>query len=379
MATQTKKLTTTAAKLAHENLRIPGPVPLPDDILEAAGTQMINHRGPEYADMLARMTANLKTVFMTAADAYFITSSGTGAMETAIVNTLSPGDRVLSLTIGFFGDRFGDIAHAYGADVTSMPFPLGQAVDTAALARKLRELPGVKAVILTHNESSTGVANPLKAVAEAVHENSDALVLVDAVSSAAAMPIAVDAWGIDVVSTASQKAWIAPPGISMVTFSARAWKAYQASKMPKYYFDIAQYRDYLKNGQPPFTPCLSAMYALEISLQRIVNEGIENVFERHHAMADRCRNGAEKLGLKLFPDRRIASDTVTAIRVPDGIDGKALVARVRKDHGVVIGGGQGQMTGKIVRIGHMGWVEPAHVDGALQAIEKSIAAMRAGR
>ena len=379
MATQTKKLTTTAAKLAHENLRIPGPVPLPDDILEAAGTQMINHRGPEYADMLARMTANLKTVFMTAADAYFITSSGTGAMETAIVNTLSPGDRVLSLTIGFFGDRFGDIARAYGAEVTSMPFPLGQAIDTAALASKLRELHGVKAVILTHNESSTGVANPLRAVAETVHESSDALLLVDAVSSAAAIPIAVDAWGIDVVSTASQKAWIAPPGISMVTFSARAWKAYQASKMPKYYFDIAQYRDYLKNGQPPFTPCLSAMYALEISLQRIVNEGIENVFERHHAMADRCRNGAEKLGLKLFPDRRIASDTVTAIRVPDGIDGKALVARVRKDHGVVIGGGQGQMTGKIVRIGHMGWVEPAHVDGALQAIEKSIAAMRAGR
>ncbi|MBI2965807.1 MAG: alanine--glyoxylate aminotransferase family protein, partial [Chloroflexi bacterium] len=372
-------LTTTAAKLSHENLRIPGPVPLPDDILDAAGTQMIDHRGPEYADMLARMTANLKTVFMTADDAYFITSSGTGAMETAIVNTLSPGDKVLSLTIGFFGDRYGDIARAYGADVTAMPFPLGQAVDAAALGRKLRELPGVKAVILTHNESSTGVANPLEAIAEAIHENSDALVLVDAVSSAAAIPIAVDAWGLDVVSTASQKAWIAPPGISMVTFSAKAWKSYPTSKMPKYYFDIAQYRDYLKLGQPPFTPCLPAMYALEISLQRIVDEGIENVFERHHAIADRCRNGAERLGLKLFPDRRIASDTVTAIRVPEGIDGKALVARVRKDHGVVIGGGQGQMTGKIVRIGHMGWVEPAHVDGALQALEKSIAAMRGGR
>lgn len=379
MTTRTRKLTTTAAKIAHENLRIPGPVPLPDDILEAAGTQMINHRGPEYADMLARMTANLKTVFMTAADAYFITSSGTGAMETAIVNTLSPGDRVLSLTIGFFGDRFGDIARAYGADVTTISAPAGQAIDPGELTGKLRALPGVRAVILTHNESSTGVANPLKAIAETVHENSEALVLVDAVSSAAAIPIAVDAWGLDVVATASQKAWIAPPGISMVTFSARAWKAYQAAKMPRYYFDIAQYRDYLKIGQPPFTPCLTAMYALEVSLQRIVDEGIENVFERHHGIADRCRDGALKLGLKLFPDRKIASDTVTAIRVPDGIDGKALVARVRKDHGVVIGGGQGQMTGKIVRIGHMGWVEPAHVDGAIQAIGKAIAAMRAGR
>ncbi|MBI4305024.1 MAG: alanine--glyoxylate aminotransferase family protein [Chloroflexi bacterium] len=379
MATQMKKATPTAARIAHENLRIPGPVPLPDDILEVVGTQMMNHRGPEYADMLARMTANLKTVFMTGADAYFITSSGTGAMESAIVNTLSPGDKVVSLTIGFFGDRFGDIAKAHGADVTSMSFPAGQAVDTAALAKKLQELRGVKAVILTHNESSTGVANPLEEIAATVHANSDALILVDAVSSAAAMPIAVDAWGLDVVSTASQKAWIAPPGISMVTFSARAWKAYQNSKMPKYYFDIAQYRDYLKIGQPPFTPCLSAMYALEVSLKRIVDEGTENVFARHHSIAERCRSGAEKLGLKLFPDRKVASNTVTAIRVPDGIDGKALVARVRRDHGVVIGGGQGQMSGKIVRIGHMGWVEPSHIDSALAAIEMSIAATRAGK
>jgi aspartate aminotransferase-like enzyme len=378
MTTGTRKQTT-AARLAHENLRIPGPVPLPDDILEAVGTQMINHRGPEYADMLARMTANLRTVFMTAADAYFITSSGTGAMEAAIVNTLSPGDRVLSLTIGFFGDRFGDIARAYGADVTTMSAPAGRAIDPGELRAKLRALSGVKAVILTHNESSTGVANPLREIAEAVHQGSDALILVDAVSSAAAMPIAVDAWGIDVVSTASQKAWIAPPGISMITFGARAWKAHQSAKLPRYYFDMAQYRDYLKIGQPPFTPCLSAMYALEVSLQRIVEEGIENVFQRHHAIAERCRTGAEKLGLGLFPDRKVASDTVTAIKVPEGVDGKALVARVRKDHGVVIGGGQGQMTGKIVRIGHMGWVEHAHVDGALRAIEKSIAAMRAGR
>ncbi len=375
MTTTARK--TTAAKLAHENLRIPGPVPLPDDILEAAGTQMINHRGPEYADMLARMTANLKTVFMTKADAYFITSSGTGVMETAIVNTLSPGDKVLAISLGFFGDRFADIAKAYGADVEVMPFPAGKATDPDSLAKKLRATRGIKAVILTHNESSTGVANPLEAIARAVHGNSDALILVDAVSSAAAMPIAVDAWGIDVVSTASQKAWIAPPGISMVTFSQKAWKAYETSKMPRYYFDIAQYRDYLKIGQPPFTPCLPAMYALEVSLQRIVDEGIEDVFARHHRIAERTRRGAEKLGLSLFPDRSVASDTVTAIRVPEGLDGKALVARVRKDHGVVIGGGQGQMTGKIFRIGHMGWVEPEHIDSALEAVSRTIKVMRA--
>jgi aspartate aminotransferase-like enzyme len=366
----------TAAKLAHENLRIPGPVPLPDDILEAVGTQMMNHRGPEYADMLARMTADLKTVFMTKNDAYFITSSGTGAMETAIANTLSPGDKVLALSIGFFGDRFADIAKAYGADVTVMSFPVGKPVDADALGKKLREARGVKAVVLTHNESSTGVSNPLEAIARAVHANSDALIFVDAVSSGAAMPIAVDAWGLDVVSTASQKAWIAPPGISMVTFSPKAWKAYETAKNPRYYFDIAQYRDYLKMGQPPFTPCLPAMYALEISLRRIVEEGVENVFGRHHRTAEHTRRGAEKLGLQLFPERAFASDTVTAVRLPEGVDGKALVARVRKDFGVVLGGGQGQMTGKIFRVGHMGWVEQKHVDSALEAVSKTLAAMR---
>ncbi len=375
MTTASRK--TTAAKLAHENLRIPGPVPLPDDILEAVGTQMINHRGPEYADMLARMTANLKTVFMTKNDAYFITSSGTGAMETGIVNTLSPGDKVLALSIGFFGERYADIAKAYGADVEVMAFPPGMPVDIDALTKKLRELNGVKAVIFTHNESSTGVSNPLEAIARTVHANSDALVLVDAVSSAAAMPIAVDAWGLDVVSTAAQKAWTAPPGISMVTFSQKAWKARDSAKMPRYYFDIAQYRDYLKLGQPPFTPCLPAMYALEISLQRIVDEGIENVFARHHRVAEHTRKGAEKLGLQLFPDRAFASDSVTAVRLPDGLDGKALVARVRKDYGVVLGGGQGQMTGKIFRIGHMGPVEQKQVDAALEAVSKTLAAMKA--
>lgn len=366
----------TAAKLAHENLRIPGPVPLPDDILEAVGTQMINHRGPEYADMLARMTANLKTVFMTKGDVYFITSSGTGAMETAIANTLSPGDKVLALSVGFFGDRFADIAKAYGADVTVMPFPAGKPADPDAVGRKLKELKTAKAVLMTHNESSTGVANPIEQLAAAVHANSDALVFVDAVSSGAAMPIATDAWGIDVVATASQKAWIAPPGISMVTFSQRAWKAYETAKNPRYYFDIAQYRDYLKIGQPPFTPCLPAMYALEVSLQRIVAEGIENVFARHHRTADHARRGAEKLGLALFPDRAYASDTVTAVRLPEGVDGKALVAKVRKDFGVVLGGGQGQMTGKIFRVGHMGWVETRHIDSALEAVAKTLAAMK---
>ena len=357
------------------NLRIPGPVPLPDDVLEIAGSQMINHRGPEYADMLARMTTNLKTVFMTQNDAYFITSSGTGAMETAIVNTISPGDKVLSIIIGAFGERFAEIAVAYGAEVTELNFDLGQAADLDKVRDTLREMSDVKAVIFTHNESSTGVSNPLEDICKVIHEESDALILVDAVSSAGGVPIAVDAWGIDVVATASQKSWISPPGISMVTFSKKAWDAHATSTSPKYYLDVQQYKDYLDIGQPPFTPCLPAMFTLEVALQSMVDEGIENVFARHHEIAEYTRNGAMALGLDLLPDPKYASNTVTAIRLPEGLDGKAFLAEVTRKHNVILGGGQKSLVGKIFRVGHMGWVEKEHIDEALKAAEETLKSM----
>ena len=357
------------------NLRIPGPVPLPDDVLELAGSQMINHRGPEYADMLERMSANLKTVFMTKNDAYFITSSGTGAMETAIVNTISPGDKILSIIIGVFGERFAEIAEAYGGNVTTLNFDLGQAADLDKVRETLRNMSDVKAVIFTHNESSTGVSNPLEELCQVIHEESDALILVDAVSRADGVPIAVDAWGIDVVATASQKSWISPPGISMVTFSKMAWDAYATSTSPKYYLDVQQYEDYLHIGQPPFTPCLPAMFTLDVALQSMVDEGIENVFARHHETAQYTRDGASALGLELLPDPKFASNTVTAIKLPEDVDGKAFLSNVIKNYNVVLGGGQKSLAGKIFRVGHMGWVEKAHIDEALKAAEETLKAM----
>ena len=359
------------------NLRIPGPVPLPDDVLELAGSQMINHRGPEYAAMLDRMTRNLQTVFATVGDVYFITSSGTGSMETAVVNTLSPGDKVLSLVIGVFGKRFAEIAEAYGADVTRLEFPLGKAADPDEVAQALADMPDCKAVLFTHNESSTGTTNPLQEIASVVHQNSDALVLVDAVSSAGGAPISVDAWGIDVVATASQKSWVSPPGISMVSFSKKAWRAHETATMPRYYFDVEQYRDYLEIGQPPFTPCLPAMYTLERTLDRMVAEGVENVFSRHDMIAEHTRKRARSFGLEILPEERYASATVTAVRMPEGIDGQDLVARVRANFDVVLGGGQQELTGKIFRVGHMGWVDPADIDDAFQAVEETLKLMQA--
>jgi len=357
------------------NLRIPGPVPLPDDVLALAGSQMINHRGSEYADMLDRMSKNLKTVFMTQNDVYFITSSGTGAMETSIVNTISPGDKVLSIIIGAFGERYAEIAEAYGAEVTQLNFDLGQAADIDKVRETLRGMSDVKAVIFTHNESSTGVSNPLEELCTVIHEESDALILVDAVSSAGGVPIAVDGWGIDVVATASQKSWISPPGISMVTFSKKAWAAYETSTTPKYYLDIKQYEDYLKIGQAPFTPCLSVMFTLEVALQSMVDEGIENVFARHHKIAQHTRDGAKALGLDLLPDPRFASNTVTAIRLPEGLDGNVFLGLVNKNYNVVLGGGQKSLVGKIFRLGHMGWVEKEHIDEALKAAAETLKSM----
>ena len=357
------------------NLRIPGPVPLPDDVLEIAGRQMINHRGPEYARMLEEMSTNLRTMLMTKNDVYFITSSGTGAMETAVFNTLSAGDNVLAIIIGVFGIRFAEIAEAVGANVTRLDFPLGQAADIDDVKTAIRNIPDLKAILITHSESSTGVANRLQQLCEVTHAESDALILVDAVSSAGGIPIATDAWGIDVVATASQKSWVSPPGIAMVSFSQRAWNAYNESTTPKYYFDIQQYEDYLQIGQPPFTPCLPAMFTLEVALQSMVDEGVEAVFARHHAIAEHTRQGAAKLGLQLVPDPEVASNTVTAVRLPENIDGAKFNAKVLADHNVVLGGGQGSLTGKIFRIGHMGWVIQDHIDEALEAAGATLAEM----
>ncbi|MDP5877846.1 MAG: alanine--glyoxylate aminotransferase family protein [Dehalococcoidia bacterium] len=359
------------------NLRIPGPVSLPEDVLDLVGGQMINHRGPEFAEIINRMTANFKKVLGTRGRAYFLTASGTGSMEAAVVNTLSPGDRVLSISIGSFGNRFGDIAEAYGTEVTRVEFEWGKAADPERVRETLRDIPDCAAVVVTHNESSTGVMNPIEAISKVVHDESDALVLVDAVSSAAGVPLPMDDWGLDVVGTASQKSWVAPPGIAMVAMSDRAWKAYESSTIPKYYFDMGQYEKFLRIGQPPFTPALSIIYALDHSLQAIIEEGIEEVLIRHAARAQQTRDGARRIGLQLFPDESVASDTVTAISVPDDIDGKALVAHARDRYNVEFGGGQEKLAGQIIRIGHMGWVLPEHIDESITAAEKTLADLRA--
>ena len=352
------------------NLRIPGPIPVPDDILDEMSRPMINHRGPEYKDLLFSTTDRLKRVFETKGDVWIITGSGTAAMEAAVVNTLSPGDKVINATIGVFGNRFTDIASVFGADVITLSFPFGEAIDLDILRKTLEDNPDTKAVMVTHNETSTGVANDLEAVAGVVKGEFDKLILVDGISSVASIPISTDAWGLDVVATASQKGWMLPPGFAFLSFGERAWQSHAEAKMPRFYFDVAQYKKYYEIGQPPFTPSVSVMFALDVALDQLLSEGMGTVYERHAAIGQFTRDGVKKLGLDLFPrDESTASNTVTAVTVPGGVDAAALVANLRTEHGVVISGGQASLAGKIFRIGHMGRTTEDEIQDVLDALE----------
>jgi aspartate aminotransferase-like enzyme len=287
------------------------------------------------------------------------------------VNTLSPGDKVLSVSIGFFGDRFADIAQQYGAEVERLEFEWGQAADPEMVRRALKAHPQVKAVLLTHNETSTGVTNDLGTLCSVVGEF-DKLLLVDAISSLSSIDLPVDKWGCDVVVTSSQKGWMVPPGLAMVSVSPRAWQAYATAKMPRYYWDFAKARSFLEKGQTPWTPVLSVFFALDIALELLLQEGLPNVFARHARIADMVRSGIKSLGLRLFADERHASNTVTAVANPDGLDNKQVLKVLREQYDVVLSGGQQRLEGKIFRIGHLGWVEDKDVAEVIGGIKSAL-------
>ncbi|MEO8456762.1 MAG: alanine--glyoxylate aminotransferase family protein, partial [Chloroflexota bacterium] len=270
----------TQQKTRTLNLRIPGPTPVPEDILAAVGRPMINHRGKEFAGIVNRVASQLKDFFITTQDVMIISASGTGGLEAAVVNTLSPGDRVLAVSIGAFGERFATIAETYGADVKPLSYEWGQAANADDVRAALKDDPSVKAVLVTHNETSTGVTNPLQEIAAAVR-GADKLILVDAVSSLGAVPLEMDAWGLDCVVTGSQKGWMVPPGLAFAALSDRGWKAFENSKMPKFYFDLGKHRDAQAKGQTPFTPAMSIFFGLDIALERMSAEGLESIFTRH--------------------------------------------------------------------------------------------------
>jgi aspartate aminotransferase-like enzyme len=331
---------------------------------------MINHRGPEFAEILQRVTSGVKQVFQTKNDVFILTTSGTGGMETAVINALSPGDSVLCVSIGAFGDRFAQIAETYGAKVTKLDFEWGKAADPVAVDKAF-SAGSYKAMLVTHNETSTGVTNPLKELAQVARKH-DALTIVDAVSSLSAIPCPVDEWDLDIVVTGSQKGWMVPPALAMVSVNERGWKANEAAKMPRFYFDLGKAKSYLDRGQTPWTPAVSVFFALDVALEMMLREGLEGIFSRHARIGALTRKLVRELGLELLADEKVASDTVTAVKVPEGVDGRELNRMMREEYDTVLAGGQAALQGKIFRIGHLGLVSEDDIIACVGALKQAL-------
>jgi aspartate aminotransferase-like enzyme len=345
--------------------------------MAAGGRQMINHRGPEFAALMERIVRRMRPFFGTRADIVLLTAAGTGALEAAVVNVLSPGDRVLAVTVGAFGDRFAKVAEVYGADVRRLEVEWGRAATAAGVRAALRQEPNARAVLLTHNETSTGVTNPIPELALAIREvAADALILVDAISALGAVPFSMDDWGLDLVVTGSQKAWMSAPGMAFAAVGERAWAAMETARMPRFYFDLRRARESALTGQTPWTPAVAVLYQVDEGLRLMEEETPAGVFLRHAACAAATRAGLQALGFSLLADPAHASQTVTAAWVPEDLDWNPFNGEVKR-RGLVLAGGQGKLKGRIFRVGHLGSVEIEEILGAIAVMEE--ASLRLGR
>lgn len=350
------------------NLRIPGPTPLPPEVIQALATPMISHRGSEYVALHNETVEMAKAFFQTRNDLFLFTCSGTGMMEASIVNTLSPGDKVLAVTIGLFGDRFVNVAKALGLDATVLRFPMGQAADPAKVAEAYRTIADCKAVLITHNETSTAITNDLAAITTEVRKHGDPLFLVDSVSGLGNLDLPVDTLALDVVFTSSQKAWMTPPGLALISVSARAWEVSKSATSRRYYFDFAHMKKYADKGQTPETPAVTTIFALNAALKLMMKRGVQETFAYYKDMASYTRKSLTDNGFTLFGDQSHASNTVTACLVPERVEDKDYRAHIKKNYGVILSGGKGEAEGKIVRVAHMGWVTKKDIDEVVAAM-----------
>ena len=336
---------------------------------------MINHRGPEFRALLPELESGLRWAFQTENDLLIFPASGTGGLESAVANLVSPGERVLAVTIGAFGDRFADLAAAFGADVARYTLPWGEAADPEDLDELLSREADIATVLITHNETSTGVTNPLQALAEVVKRHRRLLV-VDGVSSIGSIDLPVDRWGVDVAITASQKGWMLPPGVTMVSVSKPAWERQRGAKAPRFYFDWDRARKMQAKGMTFTTPAVSILFGLREAITMMREEGLPAIFGRHLKVAAAFRAAAAALGLRLLADPEVASPTVTAIYFPDALTGEKSEAVFKswRDLGLVLGEGQAQLAGKIFRIGHLGAVYEDDVTATVEALERGLEA-----
>ena len=354
-------------------LMIPGPTPVPEAALLALAKHPIGHRTSEFSNILAEVTANLKWLHQTESDVLMLTASGTGAVEAGIINFLSPGDRVLVGCNGKFGDRWGEVAEAYGLQVEKITAEWGQPLDPAVFAQKLAadKDKQIKAVILTHSETSTGVLNDLEAIVGHVKEHGEALMILDAVTSLGAYNVPMDTLGIDVIASGSQKGYMIPPGLGFVAVSAKAWEAYKTAKLPKYYLDLGKYRKSTAKNTTPFTPPVNLIVALHATLKMMREEGLESIFARHQRLTQATREAVKALNLPLFAADNCASPAITSV-APDRVDAEQIRSILKKKFDIALAGGQDHLKGKIFRIGHLGFVSDRDILSAIGALEVAL-------
>jgi len=348
-------------------LMAPGPTPVPPEVLAAGAEPVLHHRGPDFRELMLRCLARLQEVCRTQNDVLLFTASGSGAFESAVVNLLSPGERVLAVTAGEFGDRWAALAATYGADVHELRYAWGETPRPEDVRARLEDT-GAETVFLVHSETSTGVVADVQALARAACE-AGALTVVDAVSSVGAVLLETDAWGLDVVVAGSQKALMTPPGLSLVTVSSPAWERAARTTTPRFYFDWARMRASLETGTTPFTPAVSVVVALDTALGLLLEEGLEAAFARHAALGRACREGAKAMGLELFSPDEERSAVVTAILTPKGVDARELVLALRDRFGITVAGGHGELAPRMFRIGHIGYYDVFDITTALAAVE----------
>ena len=352
-------------------LMAPGPTPVPSQVLLAMAQPIIHHRTSAYEEIFAKVREGLKWLVQTTQETIILAASGTGAMEAAVTNTLSPGDKALVVRAGKFGERWVEICQAYGVEVVALDAPFGHTVPSDRVADALRKTPGIRAVLCQHSETSTGVLHDVKGYAEATRQ-SDAILVVDTVSSLGVADLPMDAWGADVVVAGSQKGLMLPPGIGFCTLSDKAWDRVKQAKLPRYYFDLLEERKLVVKNQPHFTPAVSIVVGLKEVLAMLQAEGLANVFKRHDRLARATRAGVEALALELFA-KATPSPAITAVVPPRGIESEKVVAAFASSHNITIAGGQGEMKGKVFRLGHMGYVGNFDVVVALGALEQVLA------
>ncbi len=354
-------------------LMIPGPTPVPEAALLALAKHPIGHRTSEFSNLMAEVTANLKWLHQTQSDVLMLTTCGTGAVEAGIINFLSPGDRVLVGCNGKFGDRWAEVAQAYNLQLEKITADWGQPLDPAVFAEKLAadSEKQIKAVIITHSETSTGVLNDLETINRHVKEHGEALMIVDAVTSLGAVNIPMDTWGIDVIASGSQKGYMIPPGLGFVAVSPKAWEAYKTAKLPKYYLDLGKYRKATAKNTTPFTPPVNLMVALHVTLRMMKEEGLESIFARHQRLMTATREAIKGLNLPLFAADSCASPAITAV-APERVESEQIRAILKKKFDIALAGGQDHLKGKIFRIGHLGFVSDRDILSAIASLEVAL-------